>query len=572
MDNKHPINHERRQAEGIVAVSEIARRINASLDLWETLDAIVNVATELVPCTLAEIDLWDEDRQALVLQAIRSTPERAFPIGGSFPAGKGYTGWVINHKQSLFVSDVDARQDICPDILPGELPFKSYLGLPLLAGDELIGAIVLVHDEANSFDEDDLHLVEAIAGQAAIAIQNARVYQKLNRQHKEISALYSVAEAVNRPLDLQGIYNSALDSVIEVTGANAAGIRLVDQQNNTLSFAASKGLSPEYVALIQPVRLGEGIAGRVASKGEPVSIADMLALPIDNPEMRAAIEREGIRARLEVPLRSHERVVGTLSIASHKPDAFGQEDIDLLVAIGQYIGIAIENEHLRQDALQEERLVAVGRVATGVAHDLRSPLGGILRSAEFLARPEISQATRRKLSGAIVSLAKRLINTSQQILDYVHQERLSLQLSPCSLPKFLDEVLTVLEVDFSDRGIEVVKDYRYMGKIVMDANRIAQVVYNIAANAQDAMPQGGRFNIQTRKFKNKVKISFTDTGPGVPKQIFDQIFNPFFTFGKRQGAGLGLAIARRIVEQHEGTIQLESQEGHGAAFIVTLPI
>jgi two-component system NtrC family sensor kinase len=572
MDMNRPQDLIQRCGEGITVVSQLARRINASLDLQETLDAIVDAVAELIPCSLAEIDLWNTGQQMLVLQAIRSSPERAFPVGKSFPPGEGYTGWVVRNRKPLLVPHVDAFHDVKPHILPGEHPFQAYIGIPLLAGEELIGALVLVHDQAGAFNEDDLNLLEALAGQAAIAIQNARIYQELSRRHREISALYAIAEAINSPGDMQSLLENALDSVIKITGADAAIIRFLDQNSNTLRFVASRGLSPGFTSWIQPAQLGEGVTGQVALTGEPALISDMLARPVSNPDFKTALIKEGVHARLEVPLHSREHVIGTLGITSHTPSAFSQIDVELLLAIGRQLGVAIENERLRQDALREERLAAVGRVATSVAHDLRSPLGGIMRSAEFLARPEISQETRQKLSEAIVSLAKRLISTSQQILDYVQEERLHLRLAPCSLPEFLDDVLSVLEVDFSDQGIEVIKEYGYLGEVVMDENRMAQVVYNIAANARDAMPQGGKFVIQTRKSENKVELIFADTGPGVLEEICNRIFDPFFSYGKRQGAGLGLSIARHIVEQHEGAIRLDSKEGQGATFIVTLPI
>jgi signal transduction histidine kinase len=558
-----------RSGEGITVVSQLSRRINASLDLQETLDAVVNGVAELVPCSLAEIDLWDAGQQMLVLQAIRSSPERAFPVGKSFPPGEGYTGWVIRNCKPLLVPDVEAFHDIKPHILPGEQPFQAYVGLPLLAGEELIGALVLVHDHKNAFDEDDLNLLEALAGQAAIAIQNAHVYQELSLKHREISVLYSVAEAINQSLTLDTLLENAVNQILKIKNIDAAGIRKLDEEKGTLEIIFSRGFSAEFQNLIHSQPLGAQIQKQLTLDDMPLVIDDLLDIPNPNPEL---IKKEGIRSVAEVALRSRERIIGSLGIASRTPKAFGQNEISLLTALGNQMGVAIENERLRQDSLRAERLAAVGRVATGVAHDLRSPLGGIMRSAEFMARTEISQETRQKLSGAVVSLAKRLINTSQQILDYVNDEHLELEFVLCSLSEFLNDVLIVLEVDFSDRGIEVIKDFHFLGEVVMDENRIAQVIYNIASNARDAMPKGGRFYIQTRKAGNKIEMTFTDTGPGVPEELGNRIFDPFVSYGKRQGAGLGLAIARRIVEQHGGTIHLRSDVGKGATFVVTLPI
>jgi GAF domain-containing protein len=743
LENARLYAEERRQAEEMHILNELSRRISASLDLQATLDAIVAAAAELIPCALAEVSLWDEQSEMLTLQALRCEPDRAYPIGKTFPPGEGYTNWLVRHRQPLLVPDVDARQDIRPHLLPGERPFQAYAGAPLLAGEDLIGTLVLVANEAGAFGLNDVRLLQALADQAAVAIRNARLYEEVTRRHGELAALYAVAEAANRPPDLESLLQHALDRVIKVThahggairlldptsheivltahrglseayvqqagrfpisqeivgwvartaeptlsedmwtdprvssevrellkevghralaqvplraqeqvvgtlgvvardpgffneddlkllnaigqqlgvaianaqlfeeterkarrlaalnavaaainqsldletllanavarvvqvvGADAGGVRLLDPQSDTLTFVYHQGLSAGYAAAIETVQLGVGTAGRVASTGEPILIADMWTRPASRPHIRAALVKEGLRARAEVPLRSQKRVVGTLGVVSRTPGAFGAEDVDLLTAIGHQLGVAIENARLRQEALAAERLAAVGRVATSVAHNLRSPLGGILRSAEFLARPELSPGTQQKLSQAIVSLARRLINTSQEILDYVQRERLPLRRTPCLLAEFLDEVLAVLEVDFSDQGIEVARDCRYGGPVVMDSDRMAQVVYNIAANARDAMPHGGTFTVATQKAGERVEMRFTDTGPGVPTELGDRIFEPFFSYGKREGAGLGLAIARRIVEEHSGELGLESHEGQGATFVISLPL
>ena len=130
----------------------------------------------------------------------------------------------------------------------------------------------------------------------------------------------------------------------------------------------------------------------------------------------------------------------------------------------------------------------------------------------------------------------------------------------------------MLEVDFGDRGIEVVRDCRYQGQAVIDPERMAQVVYNIAASARDAMPGGGTFTVATRQNEEQVELRFSDTGPGVPEELRDRVFEPFLTHGKREGAGLGLSIASRIVEEHGGKLWIEGNKGGGATFVLSLPL
>ena len=725
---------ETRKIEEMAVLNELNRRISASLDLQETMDAVVASASELIPCALAEVSLWDPQTSLLTLQAIRSEPDRDYPIGRSFPPGKGYTGWVVREVKPLLVTDVDNFQEIKPHLLPGERPFKAYAGVPLLVGDALVGTLVLVSNQSGAFDQENIRLLESLANQAGIAIRNAQLYQATRRREAELAALNILASVINQPLPLQEILDLSIIKVVEVMETDAGGIRLLNPETRELRIVSSKGLSHEYIYHVDNISLGEGVVGNVALNGEPQVIKDIA----DGSQLASEIAaKEGFHSFAVVPLRTKEKIVGTLGVVTRQFRDFSSEDLSLLTAIGHQIGVAVENARLyedlarrakdmeavltvaaavnqpedldivleeglkqvlavtglemgaiaikdprrgsldlkihrgmseewvtwlerkireksvdwlgntdihieeipidssyvledlpqqeirrlayvplfaegnfvgiliiatpktqifmpeerslpqaighqlgtaisntqlREEALNAERLAAVGRVAASVAHDLRSPLGGILRSAEFLARPELSTATREKLSRAIVSLAQRLNNTSLQILDYVQKNRLPLRCKPCSLPKFLEEVLTVLEVDFSDRGIEVEKNFQYRGKLIMDSDRMAQVVYNLATNARDAMPEGGNFVVNTRRIKDRVELRFSDTGPGVPDEVLERIFEPFFSFGKRQGAGLGLAIAQRIIEEHGGTILVESKEGKGAEFIVTLPL
>ena len=572
LENARHHAQERDQMEQLATINRIARRITATLDVRETLDGIVEAAYELIPCALAEISLWDEGSQTLTLQALRCEPERAFPIGKTYRPGEGYTGWLVRHAEPLLVSDTEVREDIQPDLLPGELPFASYLGVPLIASDELIGTLVLVRDEGESFDEDDLALLESLGAQAAVAIRNASLYEEVTRRHRELVALNAVAAATNRALRLEALLDDAVARVVSCIEADGGGIRLLDPATGTLSLSVTQGLSEAYVAQVNNLHLGEGIVGDVALTGEPTLLADMREDPRTPSEILAPLKEEGIRSFAVVPLRSQKEVIGTLGVVSKTRGAFGPADVDLLTAMGHQIGIAIANAKLRQEAVDAERLAAVGQVAASVAHELRSPLGGIMRSAEFLARPELSASTRRKLSDAIVAMCRRLINTSQELLDYTRGGRMALRRALCSLPDFLEEVLEVLRVDFSDRGIGVETEWGYQGRIRMDPDRMAQVVYNIAANARDAMPHGGQLTVSTERVGETVELRFTDTGPGVREELRARIFEPFVSYGKREGAGLGLAIAERIVEEHSGSIDLENPEAGGARFIVRLPL
>ena len=720
-----------RSEERLATLSQIARRVSTSLDLRQTLDTIVTAAAKLVPSMLAEISLWDEEQSMLTLQALHCEPNRAIPIGTTYPPGEGYTGWVVRNKHPLLVTDVDARQDIQPDLLPGELPFKAYLGLPLLVGEELVGTLVLVHDQKGAFGQDDLMLLEALAEQTASAIRNARLYHELNRRHQEIAALYTISEAANRLLNLDKLLDQALDHVIQVTRAQGGGIRLLDPLTQEAVLAAHQGLSDSYVQEAARFPLSREIVGWVACSKRPTLSDDMWADTRVSQEVRKLLKREGHRSLAQIPLCTQDQLVGTLGVVSRSPGFFKQgdlrllnaighqlgtaianaqlfkdtqlqarhlavlnavaavinqplplqeimdmavakvvavmeataggirfmdqttkelvvasssgmspeklkeierfplgegaeerlaqlreplvikgfdhdprfadhtfaivplrnkevtvgilgvsnhgereflpEELDLLMAIAHQLSMAIENAQLAREAVETERLAAVGRVASTVAHELRSPLGSIIRSAEFLARPELSADTRQRLTQSIVAMARRLVNTSREILDYTRGSRMVLNRSHCGLHEFLDRVFRELRADLSDRGIEVIIECEYNDPVLMDRDRMGQVVYNIVANARDAMPDGGCLTVTTAQLDMWVEMRFTDTGSGVPTELRSRIFEPFVSYGKREGAGLGLSIARRIVREHGGDILIESPPEGGASFVVQLP-
>ncbi|MFO8036696.1 MAG: GAF domain-containing sensor histidine kinase [Anaerolineales bacterium] len=562
----------RGEVDELALINEISQRISASLDLENTLHAIVKASAELIPCALAEVSLWEEQTNLLTTQAIQCEPDRSYPIGQTYPPGKGYTGWVVKHRKPLFIPDVEARKDIRPHILPGEKPFKAYAGLPLLAGDTFLGVLVLVADQVGAFDDRDLRLLNTLADQAAIAIQNARVYEELSRRNRELSALFQVAESAQRANQLEMLLQDVLENVVEVTNADGGGIRIYDPSREEVVLIAHHGLSEAYIQEARVFPLTEEIVGWVARSGRPSLSDDMWTDERVSPQVRELLKEVGHRSLAQVPLRAQSEILGTLGVTAETSGYFSEEDLRLLTAVGQQIGVAIANFRLRQERLTKERQAAVGRVAASVAHDLRSPLGGILRSAEFLARPELKPETRQKLSQAIISLVKRLSNSTQEILDYIRGSKLAVAYEQVSLSDYLDETLTLMEVDFSDRGIEVMKNYQYQGPALLDPERMAQVIVNIATNARDAMPGGGRFIVSTKKKNHHLEIRFSDTGPGVSEEIRERIFEPFFSQGKREGAGLGLAIAHRIVEEHEGELSLECGESQGATFLVTLPL
>ncbi len=235
-------------------------------------------------------------------------------------------------------------------------------------------------------------------------------------------------------------------------------------------------------------------------------------------------------------------------------------------------------QHLKEtqeQLIRSDRLVTVGELAAGLAHDLRNPLAGISGALHVLSDQLPGDNPRQALLAEIQSQIARMNKTLTDLLW--HARPPTPQYLPLNVNEVLEQSLWFLPMA-SRSGIEIRKDLQPdLPLLRLDPNLLHQAFLNILVNARQAMPNGGQLTVSTCRRRNLlgkeevVEVAIGDTGPGIPNEHLSRIFKPFFTT-KTQGTGLGLAIAARIVEQHEGRIRVESEPGKGATFRITLPV
>ncbi len=239
---------------------------------------------------------------------------------------------------------------------------------------------------------------------------------------------------------------------------------------------------------------------------------------------------------------------------------------------------AEEMERDQEERIRTEKLIAVGRLSGGVAHDLRNPLGAINNAAYTLQKWLVSEGSGQsnsKISNSIEVITEQVARANaiiSDLLDYSQVKGTSLV--PVNMAEFVDESLTVL--DGSDRveidEIEIVKEYDLeMPPVLADAVQLSRVFANLAINACEAMPDGGRLTVRTRTAESYAEIEFNDTGIGIEDDNLQSLFDPLFTT-KFKGTGLGLAICNEIVGRHGGALQVASTVGVGTTFTVRLPL
>jgi signal transduction histidine kinase len=278
------------------------------------------------------------------------------------------------------------------------------------------------------------------------------------------------------------------------------------------------------------------------------------------------------RSVLCVPL-SWDDGVGALELLNKAQGKgpFTPDDVKLATMIAGHVSTAIGLARSRERRAREERLSTIGQFLSGVLHDLKTPMTVLSGYAQLMAR-EDDRETREQFAELVARQVDLISAMTRETLAFARGDR-KLWVRKVYLHKFFEEVADQLRKELDERRVDVELELRDRGVAHFDAHKIQRAIHNLARNAAEAIgTSAGRFVITVDRHSDDgaLVLSFTDDGPGIPDEMRERLFAPFATHGKAEGTGLGLAIVRRIVEDHEGTIDVRSQPGE-TIFTITLP-
>jgi signal transduction histidine kinase/HAMP domain-containing protein len=583
------------------ATSEILRVISSSpTDLQPVLDAVAENAARL--CDASDSVIFRVDGELLRLVAGRG-PIPRMPVGGDegVPVTRGsVSGRAVVDRQTIHVHDLQAEPDT--EFPQGRAYARRFghratLATPLLRKGVPVGAIMIRRAEARPFSEKQIKLLESFADQAVIAIENVRLFNEIQERTRElelsleeVGALSEVSRAVSSSLDLGQVLHEISEQAAKLCDAVAGFIQEYSETTGEFHISASWNAREEFVRSIEAaqITLGKGASGRSAATGKPTQISDILVEP-DYP-YRDILQREGYRAVLSVPMLREERVIGTVVVVRKTPGAFSERHVNLLTTFANQTTIAIENARLYRDVTDKGRMLEEAnrhksQFLANMSHELRTPMNAIIGFSEILLDPslQVSDEERAQFLTDILTSGKHLLNLINEVLDLskIEAGRMELHIAPTDLDEILEAVQSTarplaakksIDLQFgSDPGI---------APLAVDAARVKQVLLNLVGNAVKFTPDGGRVSVTTSLDgdSGSVKISVTDTGPGIPPEEHERIFLEFQQakasrdVAKPEGTGLGLALAKRFVEMHGGRIWVESQIGRGSTFTFTLPL
>lgn len=249
-------------------------------------------------------------------------------------------------------------------------------------------------------------------------------------------------------------------------------------------------------------------------------------------------------------------------------DIFSDEDINLLNTIANQAAIAIKNATLYAEKIHSERLASTGMMAATLAHEIKNPLASIKVFTQLIPERYYDKEFRETFSKIVSSEIQRMDKLVTELLDFSRQPPIAI--SNVTASNLLDDTLELFKGQFEENSIKIIKDYRNNYDIAGDPQRLKQALINIIINSYQAMNYGGVLNVTIAHEGDYVNISVNDNGVGIPEDDLERIFDPFFTT-KQRGAGLGLAISKKIVEDHGGKIMVTSRRSEGTTFVLSLP-
>jgi len=462
--------------------------------------------------------------------------------------------------------------------------FKSALAVPLKSGDRVIGVLSAISEEVAAFDETDENTMMLLAPLVALALENRRLTHEAKRSAEELQVFRRLTNEVILSSDSDHMLDSVVTYLTDAIGCRGCSIALMDRARDVLCIRAAVGISAEWQRDFE-LKLGEGVAGRVARDGRPEYVAD--AFGLDD----FIFFDPAVRSLLTVPIRSGNRIIGTLSVDSSTPDAFSATDEALLCVVAPLVGSLLENQRLRielgkrdddlQDAYTELAVVARSKdeMVQNVSHELRTPLTFVKGYVDLMLVEEVGTLNQdqRRFLEIVARKTTQLIGRIRDLIFLQQLDYMPLVRKSVSLLELIRQVQIAVREQAERAGVTIVTDVPSGAWLVAgDEVALLEVLEHLLDNAVKFSPQGGVVALRAEDVGAMVKVSVSDQGIGIPIDLQKLIFEPFYQIdssANRQyaGCGIGLSIARRIVEGHGGELGLVSEAGAGSTFFFTLP-
>ncbi|MEJ6487007.1 AAA family ATPase [Nostoc punctiforme UO1] len=586
-------------------LAQVSATLASSLDYESTLASVANLVVPYF-ADWCSVDLLQENQSINRVAVAHRDPEKVklgwelhqrYPRKLDEPGGvpkvlrTGLAEMVTEIPDALLVEGIPDAEHLR---IVREIGLKSCMMLPLMARERIFGAISFFTAESERrYSTADLSLAEDVAHRAAIAIDNARLYQEAQQAQKtaeraleRIARLQSITAALSESLTPTQVSEVIVEQSMAALKASSALVVLLNENKTELEIVRAVGYKQDLVDAWRhfPIDSPSPLAEAVRT-GQPAWAESRQNRIARYPHLAEAYDQYDIDAWISIPLMVEGSAVGGITLGFIQLQELGGEDQAFMLAVAQQCAQAIARAHLYEAELTARNAAeSANRIKDEflavLSHELRTPLNPILGWTKLMRSRKLDQATSDRALETIERNAKLQTQLIEDLLDVsrILQGKLNVNFGPINLVSVIEAAIETVRLSAQAKSIEIQTIFEFgVGSVLGDANRLQQVIWNILSNAIKFTPSEGQVKIKLEQVGSQVQICVTDTGKGIASEFLPYVFDYFrqadgATTRQFGGLGLGLAIVRHLVELHGGTVQAESLgEEQGATFTVRLP-
>lgn len=511
---------------------DFGRELNSETDLSRVVDLLAQRVRETLHVGRVAVLLREQERD----------PLRIVPPNGALAEGRQlsstfsqFVAGALAKREFLYVDDLGSLLDEYPDdreILEAE--DLSYF-LPLDVKGDVIGVLALGRKLSGDYlSTEDLKVLQPLAAHLALAVDNALLYREVQRRAVDLQRLKEYSENV-------------VESI-------KAGVMVLDEngrvQSWNRSLARLHGVEPDRAIGLALEDLFPASFNRVLTEARA--------------KLHRGLEPVTSAYRITLHTRSGKDRVVTLSMAPLVGEQGGEGTVIIIDDV-------TERAELESQLQQAEKLTSVGLLAAGVAHEVNTPLTGICSYVQMLQRKLPETDPRLAILEKIEKQSFRASQIVNNLLNFSRQD--AGDFTSVHLNDVVHDTLSLAELQLNKRNIKITTELGGdVSPVTGDPIKLQQVLMNLLLNARDAMPTGGELRIETTQNNGDSMLRVSDTGSGIKETDLDKVYDPFFTTkGIGKGTGLGLSVSYGIIQEHRGTIAVESDPDLGTTFRITLP-
>ena len=555
-----------------VANTQIVEAALSAPDIADLLKIIHENVNTLMPAPNFYIALYDERADLITFPYYANEHDSPFP---SQKPGRDLTSYVLRTGKPLLVTP-EVFDDLVKseEVKGGSMSGVEWLGVPLKSGNQRFGVMALqTYDQKIRLTEKNLETLNAIASQAAIAIERKRAEEALKRRNDYLAAAAEIGRLVTSTLDLNTIFSRTVKLVSERFGYYHAAIFVMEETGFNVILAEATGEGSEEMKRMGHSRQVDNysVIGRAIQLGLPVVVNNTA---LDGTTRKLNPYLPYTRAEAVIPLRVGTRIIGVLDIQSPTIDAFREDDMAVLQILTDQVAVAIDNARsyeLSQQAVKEMREIdhMKSMFLANMSHELRTPLNSIIGFSRVILKGidgPVSELQGQDLT-AIYNSGQHLLGLINDILDLskIEAGKMELAFDEVNITDLINGVMSTAMGLIKDKPVKLVKNIQEnLPPVRADAIRVRQVLLNLLSNAAkftmegsitvDAMVNSGPTG------RSEILVNVTDTGSGIDPKDQGKLFQAFSQVDdsltrKTGGSGLGLSISQQLIQMHGGRIR-----------------